>query len=330
MNSREIILANINHTTPPRCGLDFDRGRISDFVFADLIPYGYQQKRWIEGQIEYYDDEWGNLWHRMKDGCFKGEIFRPAIVDWNELADLQTPDYSNPDCSTKMKETFQQSGDKFRMAALGGWVFDNARYLRKMDVYFLDMGLYPEKLMALHEKIAQVYEQKIHLAGQAGADGIFIAEDLGTQTGLLFSPKMFRFYFKEMYTNLFSVAHSYNMKVFMHSCGQNWAILPDLLDAGVDVFQFDQPTIYDMEKLAGLFIERKAALYSPVDIQKILPTGNREVIQKGAWEMYDRFNGFLICKNYLDLTGIGVCEEWDDWAYQATCERVIEQFSSAS
>ena len=85
-----------------------------------------------------------------------------------------------------------------------------------------------------------------------------------------------------MYTRLLGIAHDYGMKVLMHSCGQNWAIVPDLLDAGVDVFQFDQPALYDMPKLAALLRERKAALWSPVDIQKILPTGDRAIIEAGA------------------------------------------------
>jgi len=328
MNSREIILANINRQNPPRCGLDFDRERISDFLFAGLNPRGFQQKRWVEGKIEFYDDEWGNIWHRMIEGSFKGEIIHPAIKEWGDIKNLRVPDYSHTDCAASMTELFKQSTELFRVAALGGWVFDNARYLRKLDIYFLDMGLNQKELMGLHEIIACVYEQKIHLAGNAGADGIFIAEDLGTQTGLLFSPKMFRFYFKEMYTRLFGIAHSYNMKVIMHSCGNNWAILPDLLDAGVDVFQFDQPAVYNMPRLAALLKERNAALYCPVDIQAILPTGDREIIRNGARQLYDTFEGGLICKNYLDLHGIGVREEWDDWAYQAICERVIEKFSA--
>lgn len=330
MNAREIILANIHHDHPPRCGLDFDRGRISDFIFADLKPYHYQQKRWQEGEIEFYDDEWGNVWHRMIAGSFKGEIIHPAIATWEDMTKLRLPDYSHPACAEEMIHLFQQPTGKFKIVALGGWIFDNARYLRSLKDYFIDMGTNPEQLFSLHELIARVYEQKIHLAGKAGADGVFIAEDLGTQTGLLFSPRMFRLYFKELYARLFDIAHKYKMKVFMHSCGQNWAILPDLLDAGVDVFQFDQPGVYDMHRLADLLRERKCALYSPVDIQKILPSGDRGIIRQGAQELVDIFAGGLICKNYLDLPGIGVLEEWDDWAYQAICERVIEHYDAAS
>ena len=36
--------------------------------------------------------------------------------------------------------------------------------------------------------------------------------------------------------------------------------------------------------------------------------------------MLETFNGFLITKNYPDLAGIGVKEEWDDWAYHKILE----------
>lgn len=321
MNAREIILANLNHQQPPRPGLTFNRGRINDICNAWLNPYGYTQKRWVEGQREYYDDEWGNLWVRMVDGSVKGEIYQPAIADWSQLDRLQPPDYSHPDCAISMRALFDNAGDTYKLAGIGGWIFDNARYLRKMEIYFADLALYPAEVNRMHEIVAGVYEQKIHLAAQAGADGIFIGEDMGTQTGLLFSPKMFRGYFKAMYTRLFGLVHDYGMKVFMHSCGQNWAIVPELLDAGVDVFQFDQPALYDMRRLAAILKEHKAALWSPVDIQKVLPTGDRALIEAFAHELVDTFEGHLICKNYPDLHGIGVEEEWDDWAYEAICAR---------
>jgi hypothetical protein len=321
MNSREIILANINHDNPPRCGLTFDRGRKNDMIGCGLRPHGYTQKRWVEGKVEYYDDEWGNIWVRMREGSIKGEIYKPVIEDWSQLDEMQVPDYSHPDCAAEMIARFAEPTDKFKLAHIGGWIFDNARYLRKMEIYFCDMALYPDEVDRMHQIVAGVYEQKIHWAGKAGADGIMIGEDMGTQTGLLFSPKMFRRYFKAMYTRLMGIAHDYGMKVLMHSCGQNWSIVPDLLDAGVDVFQFDQPAVYNMPKLATLLKQRKAALWSPVDIQKILPTGDRAVIEAGAREMYDIFEGGLICKNYPDLAGIGVEETWDNWAYSAILAR---------
>ncbi|HOF17881.1 MAG TPA: uroporphyrinogen decarboxylase family protein [Phycisphaerae bacterium] len=318
MTPREIILANIENTGAPRCGLTFSGKRIDDMIGGGAGPSKtYTPRRWQEGKKEYYDDEWGNLWVRMVGGSVKGEILEPVLKDWKQLDDFTPPDYSDPDRWANMRKYFAQPTDRFKLAHIGGWIFDNARYLRKMEIYFTDMVEFPEELHRLHAMVAGVFEAKIHAAGQAQADGIMIGEDMGTQNGLLFSPAMWREYFKDLYTRLFGLAHEYGMKVLMHSCGYNWEILDDLLDAGVDVFQFDQPARYDMLALAAKLRSRKAALWAPVDIQKVLPTGDRKLIESEARRMVETFRGCLICKNYPDLPGIGVREEWDRWAYEA-------------
>ncbi|MBN1556998.1 MAG: hypothetical protein JW951_02495 [Lentisphaerae bacterium] len=323
MTPREIIVANLDHTGAPRPGMTFDRGRINDFCSAGLDEgVAWRQKRWVEGEIEYYDDIWGNLWKRMKDGSVKGEICKPALEDWSQLDDLRPPAFDIEKAVAQVRRTFEaDTEDRFKVAHVGGWVFDNARYLRKMEVYFLDMAMYPEELHRLHAVVGEFYEHRIHAAGRGGADAIMIGEDMGTQQGLLFSPDMFREYFKEQYTRLVGIAHDYGMKVLLHSCGSNWQIIDDLLDVGIDCFQFDQPTVYDMDWLAGMFRKRHGCLWSPADIQKVLPTGDRAYIEAETARMCDIFEGMLIVKNYPDLPGIGVKEAWDDWAYNAVCRR---------
>ncbi len=322
MTPRDIILGNINHTNPPRCGMTFDRGRMDDMTWSGIGPSkSYTQRRWVEGEREFYDDEWGNIWARMVSGSRGGEVHTPVLTDWSKLDDLKLPDFQDPDRYAGMREKFSRPTDKFKILSIGGWIFNDSRYLRKMEVYFEDMAAYPEELHRLHKIVARVYEARIHAAGQAGADGITFCEDLGTQKGTLFSPAMFREYFKPLYTRLWGIAHEYGMKVLMHSCGCNWGLLDDLMDAGVDCFQFDQPAIYDMPALAEKLRRRKVALWLPVDIQKVMPTGNRAFIESETDRMLDLFGGELIMKNYGDLAGIGVKEEWDDWAYQRVCRR---------
>ena len=316
MTPREIILANLSHEAPPRPGLTFDRGRINDILGCGPGPSpAYTPRRWQEGEKEYYDDEWGNLWVRMVGGSQKGEVHTPVLDHWGKLDGLVLPDYTGPTRFDRMRDLFAAETERFRLAHIGGWIFDNARYLRKMEVYFADMALHPAELKRLHALVTKVYEAKIHGAGRAGADGIMIGEDMGTQQGLLFSPAMWREFFKELYTRLFGLAHDYGMKVLMHSCGCNWEIVDDLLDAGVDCFQFDQPALYDMPALAAKLRERRAALWSPVDIQQVMPTGSRTLIEAEAERLIALFQGGLILKNYGDLHGIGVAEEWDQWAY---------------
>lgn len=322
MTQREIILANLNHDGPPRHGITFSGDRINDINAAGIgDPEGYTQKRWVEGTREYYDDVWGNIWVRMTGGSKKGEVHKPAITDWSQLDDYQPPVYDRELCARRLQAGFGEDHNRFRLAAIGGWIFDNARYVRRLDIYLMDMALHPEEIRRLHRIVCDVYETKILAAADAGADGIMIGEDMGTQTGLLFSPAMWRDYFKAEYTRLFSIAHDRGMKVLMHSCGQNTEIVPDLLEAGVDCFQFDQPEVYDMPWLADQLKTHTAALWSPVDIQTILPTGDKETIVAGTERMIDTFDGYLICKDYPDLHGIGVEPEWDDWFYRTVLRR---------
>ena len=313
MESYDIINAVFDSSCGSRPGLTFDNGRINDMlvVAIDHKP----QKRWIEDNIEYYYDDWGNLWSRMSDGCEKGEIHTPFLTSWDKLSEIQPPDVDTPLHYNSMREQFLKPTNLYKVALIGGWIFNDARYLRKMEMYLMDMHLCPDKLDTLHKMIAKVYETRIHNAGRLGAGAIFIGEDMGTQTGLLFSPDCFRRFFKTLYRKLFDIAHSYNMKVLMHSCGYNWQILDDLLEIGVDCFQFDQPALYDMPALSDKLRSAGAAIWSPIDIQKVLPTGDEQYIRQQTRLMLDTFKGSLILKNYPDLYGIGVEPQWDMWAY---------------
>lgn len=321
MTSREIVFRNLEHKDPPRPAFAYSGERCNDFASAGVAPpENWGQKRWIEGNVEYYNDEWGNLWHRFVGGSVKGEILQPVLQDWEDLETLECPDYDNPALYERAKTVFAASDDRFRLLSIGGWVFDNARYLRKLEVYLMDLIEHPDKVRRLNDKVAAAYEAKIYWAGRCGADGIFIGEDWGTQTGPLIGPEMWRSVFKSTYKRLLDQAHSYGLKVFMHSCGYNWQLLDDLIDVGIDCFQFDQPAAYDLPALAAKFRERGVSLFAPVDIQKILPTGDRHLIETEARRMVDLFRGMLIVKDYPDLPGIGVDPEWDDWAYRAFLE----------
>jgi len=315
---REIILANLEHDSPERPGLTFSDGRINDMIGAGLGPSEtFQERRWTEGEFEYYTDEWGNVWCRIIGRSRGGEVYRPAIEHWSQLDSLRLPDYDNPARYKAVAEAFARPTDRFKLASVPGWVFATSRYLRKMEVYFADLIEYRGEIDRLHQVVTDLFVRVIHRFADCGAEGIFYCEDLGTQNRVLIGPPMWRDIFKPHYERLVGAAHERGMKVFMHSCGYNWELLPDLIEVGIDCFQFDQPAAYDMPALAALLREHRVALWSPVDIQKVLPTGDRAYIEAEAERLVNTFRGGLIVKNYPDLHGIGVEPEWDMWAYNA-------------
>ena len=66
--------------------------------------------------------------------------------------------------------------------------------------------------------------------------------------------------------------------------------------------------------------------HSPVDIQKVLPTGDREFIERRAKEMCELFRaagGGWIAKDYPTYGDIGVDPVWAKWA-----QNVIEANSA--
>lgn len=319
MNSREIIKCNLSSGDPGRFGMSFGKNRLHDFISAGPGPSRkWKQSRRVEGNTEYYDDEWGNTWHRLVDGCARGEIFEPVIKDWNQLKDLPLPDLDDPTRYVPVKATFAAEHAKYRLGSLPGFPFAISRYMRKMEIYFQDLILEREHVDELHAKVTGVLERMIAQYGAAGADGIFFCEDWGIQDRLLISPNMWREIFKPLFQRLCGAAHRAGLDVLMHSCGYNRAILDDLAEAGVNAFQFDQPELYGLERLADKLSEIRVCLWSPVDIQKVMPTGNREKIEHSATrmvELFSRRNGRFIATHYGDLKGIGVQEEWDKWAY---------------
>ncbi len=323
MSPREIIIRHLTFGGPARIGMafDFEPGVMNDMSGGWLGPSAtWRQRKWTEGEFEYYDDEWGNIWFRVRGRSAGGEIFAPALQDWSRLPDLRLPDYAAPERYKAVAENFAKDPDHYHLAGLPGFPFAICRYLRKMEIYFEDLILERERIDELHAKVTDLLEAVIRQYGKTGADGVFFCEDWGTQERLLISPAMWREIFKPLYRRLCAAARESGLQVLMHSCGYNWEILDDLAEVGVNCVQFDQPNLYGLERLAAKLQGHQVCLFAPVDIQKIMPTGDRKLIEAAAATLARLFGGRrggFIAKNYGDLDGIGVKPEWNRWAYDA-------------
>ena len=318
MTPREIIEANISYSGIDEIGLVFTLGenRISDFAGTSCKDR-IRLEEWEEGDMLYYTDLWGNLWHRFKHLSKSGEVFRPVIETWDAMDKLELPDLDNPDYFEHARQLGREESDKYRVGFMPGWPFATCRYMRKMEQYFVDILTERDRIDVLHERVTALLERVIDRFGEAGLDAIMFCEDLGIQDRLLMGPETWRDIFRPLYEQLTAAAHRWGMKVIQHSCGYNWDLVDDLCGAGIDCLQFDQPKVYDMEALAAKLRSHGVGLYSPCDIQQVLPTGDRHLIEEETRLLTETFRGGFIAKNYGDLNGIGVDPVWDEWAYQA-------------
>lgn len=314
LSPHDIILQNIECRCEERIGLNFDRDRRNDFAGTGA-DHGFKAKVWVEGDVEYSTDMWGNVWHRFVGMSAGGEIFKPVLEDWSQLDSLQLPDLANPAAYEGARALGRSDTDRFKLGWMVGWPFATCRYMRKMEIYFMDLIEHRDHIDVLHDRVTSLFEAVIDRYGEAQLDGIMFCEDLGIQDRTLMGPDMWCEIYRPLYERLTSRAHRYGMKVIQHSCGYNWALVDALCDAGIDCLQFDQPAAYDLPALAAKLRQHKVGLYSPCDIQKVLPTGDRALIERESRRLAETFRGGFIAKNYPDLNGIGVKPEWDQWAY---------------
>ena len=331
MISKELITRVIEHNKPERIGFDFLKSA-NDFYFipaARFVPAHKDRthlKTWgkhpeLLQKVPHFNGEvcedcYGNIYGRF-EGKTKGECIKGAIQDgWELLGQYTIPQIDRKYYDELSEKEFSKS-EKFVTAAFPFSVFSNLRDARLMDNALVDTITEPENIQKFLNKICERSLQIIEGLGKTNCNGIFMCDDWGTQNRTFISPLSFRTIFKPAYKTIADAAHCNNMKFILHSCGYIYDFMNDLIDAGIDVFQFDQIELYGCDKLARDFGDR-TTFYSPIDIQKVLPTGNREYIEKTALEMVNSFksicHGSLIVKDYPSYRDINVKEEWADWA----------------
>jgi len=330
VNSRELIRRIISFDNAPRIGYDFHgEGNYSDFVHASAgikhcVDYDWHKPFYFSEEYpEFKDfsgylrkDEYGNLWGKAaQDPSRQGEVVKGSLSNWDMLDTFKMPDLDDKDRFSHIPSVISNAPDKFRIASIPGMPFAIMRNLRKMENFLTDVILEQEHVIKLSNIVEQKLSEMIELYAQFDIDGIFFCEDWGTQDRLLVSPKLWRQLFKPAYERICKLVHSKGMLFFMHSCGYIYEILEDLIECGVDVFQFDQPTLMDINRISKFFNGR-VSLFSSVDIQKHLPTGNKELIEKSARELVEKFfvnGGGFIARDYRDYPTIQVKTEWAQW-----------------
>jgi len=114
-------------------------------------------------------------------------------------------------------------------------------------------------------------------------------DDFGTQAGPFMSPRTFRETVKPYFAERIAFTRQFTHGYFWHhTCGSVFALLPDLLDAGVDILNPVQPGAKDMEpeRLKAAFGERMC-FHGGFDTQGVLPFGDAQTIEAEVKRVMD-------------------------------------------
>jgi uroporphyrinogen decarboxylase len=325
MNSRDIVRRTIEFGHPERVARSFEP---SDFVFGGPeIPNSLDAWRRIGEHDWQRVDEWGNIWGRV-DETSKGQVIRGVLRDLNQVSICPLPDFANSSYYAHAREIFANAPERWHVGSVQGFTFKMAQGLRKFDQYLMDLVSEPERISLLHDRIDEQIGWQIRRLSEAGADSIMFWEDWGTQERTFISPRVWRREFKPRFRSLCALAHSFKLSVIMHSCGKLTAIIPDLIECGIDVFQFDQPRIHSIDTLAAFQKHNRVTFWCPVDIQTTLQSHDENLIRNEVRELLKvlwQGRGGFIAGLYPDPASIGIDPSWQSIASDEFLKRGVSE-----
>jgi len=169
----------------------------------------------------------------------------------------------------------------------------------------IDLLRNPQFTHRLYEKITEFYlEFNRRCFEEAGdlIDIFMMGEDLGTQEGLLVSPRVFRQFIKPYLARHVRLAKRYGIRVMLHSCGAIRALIPELVEIGIDILNPIQVRAKGMkpEELKREFGDR-LSFHGGIDIQKTLPLGTPEDVRaevRNRVQTLGKGGGYILCSTH--------------------------------
>lgn len=297
MNLKERVTRAITFQSPDKPPLYYR----TDPRRSDIVQAAYNAPtRFIDRDRTI--DEWGCAWGNII-GTGTGYVVRHPLAGWSDFDSYTMPDPRRSDRFGEIEAAVKAHPDKFVAAALGLSGFSLMSELRGFENLLMDFYDQPGLLERLADKVFDFETAAIEEIGRRGADGVWFFDDWGTEQALFIEPALWRRFFKDRYAAHFRLIHDLGMRSFFHSCGQVWPIIPEMIDAGLDVLNLEQMRLFDAGNQSGYErISRefggKICFTVNVDTQRTLDSVRPDEIAAEIKRIFEAFNrpegGFII------------------------------------
>lgn len=243
-----------------------------------------------------FQDEWGVIRKKPPTSFYYDLISSPFQDGLSEegLRSHNWPDPLDPGrvrgLAERAEHLYKETDYAVVLQIKGGFI-TQSQYLRGFEGWFIDLLLEPELLGKLLDR---TLDFSIKLAGQAldaigdNVDVLMFGDDIGIQTGPMFSPEAYRKVIKPRQAKFvgFLKEKSRGKKVLMHTCGSVFELMEDLIEVGIDVYNPVQVTAAKMDpaSLKKAFGGRMA-FWGGIDSHRVLPAGTPEDVRNEVAKM---------------------------------------------
>jgi uroporphyrinogen decarboxylase len=314
MNSRERVLAAVNHRPPDRVPVDLGFApELKTALCGHLGVTDAQFWTWVGQDLAYVG---ARFKHEATPKCYADptievtaeghhlDIFRvpfrevrtqfqtymelvgrPPLAACEDVEELTRFPWPSPVAWSyeHIAETLRRHEGQATIGHSRGF-FEISHFMRGMDNFMADLAAEPEFAAALMDHIAEYLLEKARRALEAGDGGYTLFEyndDVAAQQGLFISPTMWRHFNKPRMARFCELYHRHGAKVRYHSCGSVRAIIPDLIEIGVDILNPVQAKATGMDpfELKREF-GKDLTFHGGVDIQELLPRASASEVRE--------------------------------------------------
>lgn len=302
ITSKQRVLTTLAHHRPDRTPCDYlgtpeadsklkthfqtdDMDMVLEKLGVDLrviepVYIGPTLRKWEDGRFENF---WGQVRKPIRNeaGIYNESVEFPyaEFASTSDVGRFRWPTDAWFDCSSLAAQCDKYADYAIVYGSPGNMdLINGTAYGMGVEKVLFGIALDDPIVYACMEKRFQsCYEisQKALRTADGKIDIFWIGDDYGTQKGLLISPQKWRELFFDKLKIMCDLGHTYGAKVMLHSCGSTRPIWPNLIEAGVDIYDTVQPEAANMDpgELKGEFGDR-ICFHGAISTQKTLPFGS--------------------------------------------------------
>lgn len=234
-------------------------------------------------------DIWGIAHEPGGESSYHMRKMHHPMKSFTSLAQLQ--DYPFPDFSQISLSHIKQQVKEIHQAGFAAFaemsctIWETCWYLRGMEEMMMDMMVEDEKAVFLLDRITDMSCLRAKMFAGSGVDILHLGDDLGMQKSLMMSRQLYCNWLKPRLEKIIKAAKEENPDIIIsyHSCGYITPLIPDLIEAGIDVLNPVQPECMDFSEIHSDF-GKELSFWGTIGTQTTMPFGSPEEIRKEVFQ----------------------------------------------
>ena len=225
-------------------------------------------------------DEWGVTLKKPKGGLYYDYVKFP--IQEPNIQALKTHQWPDPDDPTRFEGLREEAKALYdRGYAVGTYikgVWETTWALRSMENACLDLLTEKKFYLAMADRVADVLSRMVeNFFCEVGdyVQWICVTCDLGSQENLLISPQAYKEFVRPFEIRIYEAARKHSSaKIAQHSCGAVYPLIPNIIDAGVEILNPIQTSAKGMDtaKLKAEF-GNHLCFWGGIDVQQLMSFG---------------------------------------------------------